>query len=141
MAMFTLRDAMTLAQNANRSDIDNTIYNSAINGNYILTPEQAANEVDRAKTGAHLKDAGGGLSGTLASGKLPSHITFSTESPYNIQGLAAAQGGIWSGNDKDGWSYTPSQQTVDRYGNEVLSRYFREREPNSKLILKQGLQR
>ena len=132
--IFTLRDAMSLAKNADKSPIGKTMYDSAIQGNYVLTPEQAAAEATR--TG-HLKDAGAGLALTgLPSGKTVDHITFSSESPYAINGLKAAQGGQWDELPQNKWSYTPSQQTVDKHGTKGLADYFSQYEKSNKLILK-----
>ena len=57
--------------------------------------------------------------------KKPNHITFSNESRY-----ANGQGGEWI-QTPNGWQFTPSEQTLNRYGKEKLKNYFLNYEPNS----------
>lgn len=66
--------------------------------------------------------------------KKPSHPTFSTDSIYN--GVDGFYGGSWEGDDKTGWSYTPNSSQNLWYSKEELQNYFRDKEPNARLIYK-----
>lgn len=138
MAMFTLQDAVGLAAQYGKNPTKTEQYNSAILGNYVLTDEQAKNEVARRETGIHLPDNGKGTSGGLPSGKLPGHPTFSTESPYSIEGLAAAQGGKWQRLPNNSWSFAPAQHTIDTLGNDGLAQYFNKYEKGNQLLLRKS---
>lgn len=66
--------------------------------------------------------------------KKPNHPTFSNESQYNgttDEKGVRYQGGKWGDND----SFTPGTTNLTTHGVEALQKYFKEREPNSKLIL------
>lgn len=64
--------------------------------------------------------------------KKPNHITFSTQSKYhNIDNNI---GGQWLKSNGQ-WSYVPSETTLKLHGKEALQDYFKENEPDSKLIL------
>ena len=68
--------------------------------------------------------------------KLPNHITFSDQSKYHND---QQQGGRWSGNDVDGWLYTPSSFVLSQHGPEKLAEYFSTRErKNTAVILPDG---
>ena len=114
--MFTLKDMIGLSNVAKTDPIAAEQYNEAVYGGYMLTRDQAAQNVARKSTGEHLADAGeSGSTGLgLPSGKLPNHITYSKESPYAI-GLGTIQAGDWSKNGQD-WSYTPSARQVAQQG-------------------------
>ena len=132
--MLTLQDVMGLAAHVN-TPIGKVMYDSAVKGNYILTPEQAAQESARRASGKHAKDSGVGLAlPGLPSGKTVDHITFSNESPYAIKGLRAAQGGSWTETQNGKYNFIPSQHTVDKYGEEGLADYFRQHEKGNTLI-------
>lgn len=60
--------------------------------------------------------------------KKPNHPTFSDQSQYN--GVDGYVGGHWS---EDGKEYVPSHTNIEMYGQPGLERYFKEREPNTKL--------
>jgi len=132
--LLTLRDVMGLAEHAN-TPMGKVMYNSAVKGNYVLTPTQAEQESTRVSSGAHAKDSGVGLAQAgLPSGKTIDHITFGNESPYSIDGLKAAQGGVWTETQNGKYNYTPSQQTIDKYGDEGLANYFRQYEKGNTVI-------
>jgi hypothetical protein len=109
MAMLTLRDAMTMAQQAN-TPAGRERYNEGVLGGYVMSPEQAAVNQARKATGRHMKD-NGGTGGILASGKTLSHPTYSDESPYEI-GLAATAAGHWT---PDGKVYIPANDNNLKY--------------------------
>ncbi len=143
--MFTLADAVKLLNNsAGKQGLEPSTLqtNSALKGDYMLTDEQALNEVKRLITGNHALDnpQGFGL-GSLPGGKLTGHPAFSNESPYAIQGLKAAEGGQWSGNEGN-WSYAPSQSQFDRnpeYSKQLME-YFQNEKGNgiNRIILPNG---
>ncbi len=64
--------------------------------------------------------------------KKPNHPTFSDQSQYN--GKDGNVGGTWQ-EEQGGWSFRPSKTNLDNLGVEGLQKYFKEREPNSKLLL------
>jgi hypothetical protein len=64
--------------------------------------------------------------------KLPTHTTFSNESIYSTP---EKQGGAWQQDKKGTWSFTPSKWNIKNVGVDSLKNYFKESEPNSKLIL------
>lgn len=68
--------------------------------------------------------------------KKPNHPTFSTESQYS--GKDGYVGGKWSGDDKAGWSYTPSKSNLKNMTTDELQDYFSKVEPKSKLVLPQN---
>lgn len=135
MAMLTLRDVVGLAQRGT-TPIGKIMYESAVLGNYVLTPEQAASEVARKQSGIHLPDGGEGLARSgLPSGKTTDHITFGSESPYAIKGLRAAEGGEWESTGDTSYRYSPSAQTLAKYGKNTLLDYFKENEKGNTLNL------
>lgn len=115
--VFTLADAVKLMNAAEgKKELTPEVLqrDSALLGDYVLTDSQALTELDRIRSGNHALDNPNGMGlGSLAGGKLPSHPTFSNESPYYIKGLASAEGGSW---DKQGlnWNYTPSKEQIKR---------------------------
>lgn len=115
--MFTLQDAVGLANIAKVNTDKNKQYIEAIKGNYILPTNEIAGNEARMKSGKHLADGGSNDTGIigLPAGKLPGHPTFSTESPYSIDGFKSAQGGVWLKSD-NGWDYTPSQNQLNTPG-------------------------
>lgn len=54
--------------------------------------------------------------------KLPNHPTFSDQSKYNVP--VVQQGGTWSGDDKQGFKFAPSQHNVQNMGKANLQSYF-----------------
>ena len=114
--MFTLKDMIGLGNLAKTDPIAAEQYNEAVYGGYMLTRDQAAQNVARKNTGEHLADAGdSGSTGLgLPSGKLPHHITYSKESPYAI-GLGSTQAGEWTRNGEQ-WTYAPSERQVAQPG-------------------------
>jgi len=143
--MFTLKDAISLANLASQHGTmspEDLQYKSATLGDYVLTNEQALNELDRLKSGKHAPDGAEGLNSiNLPGGKLPSHVTFSEESPYYIEGFKATEGGSWT-KDEDGWTYTPSESQIERDPN-YLSRlrdYYDREKGNGidKIVLPNG---
>ena len=129
--IFTVRDAIGLAEHASKSDALNQQYLEAVKGDYILPSKELVNNEERKANGTHLQDGSDsstGLAG-LAAGKLPGHPTFSRESPYAIRGLSSADGGEWNKTSK-GWEYSPSQSQFDRdpaYKMKLLEYYEREK--------------
>ena len=135
MAMFTLKDAIGLAENSKglgNMDPKTLQYNSAIKGDYVLSDAQALYELERRAKGEH------GLDNPKAvdylgnpGGKLPGHPTFSSESPYHIKGLMASEGGDWS-ETTNGWQYAPSKHQFTRDPNYVhkLAEYFNREKGN-----------
>ena len=117
--MFTLKDAAGLAGQQ---------YTEAVKGNYMLPTAEIAGNDARMKSGKHLADGGSNDTGVegLPAGKLPGHPTFSTESPYNIDGFKSAQGGVWTKTD-GGWDYAPSggQLQKPEYMSQLLQYYNR----------------
>ena len=115
--VFTLSDAVKLmnAAEGKKGLTPEVIQrDSALLGDYVLTDSQALTELERIRSGKHALDNPNGMGlGSLAGGKLPSHPTFSNESPYHIKGFASAEGGAW---DKQGlnWNYTPSVEQIKR---------------------------
>lgn len=67
--------------------------------------------------------------------KKPNHPTFSDESVYS---KGQTTGGHWSGDDKSGWSFTPSKTNLSNMTTDELQAYFRKVEPGSKLALPQS---
>lgn len=64
--------------------------------------------------------------------KKPNHITFSDESIYS--GKEGFKGGKWK--EKGGkWIFTPGETNYQFYSPQQLFEYFREREPDSEVIL------
>ena len=114
--MFTLKDMIGLSIAGKTDPIAQEQYNEAVYGGYLLTRDQANNNVARKLTGEHLTDSGEiGLTGLgLPSGKLPNHITYSKESPYAI-GLGSTQAGEWARNGEQ-WTYAPSERQVAQPG-------------------------
>ena len=127
--MFTLADAVKLMNSAEGKKgltPEALQKDSALLGDYVLTDSQALTELERIRSGKHALDNPKGMGlGSLAGGKLPSHPTFSNESPYYIKGFASAEGGSW---DKQGpkWNYTPSNEQIKRDPNYLdgLMHYF-----------------
>ena len=116
--MFTLADAVGLAKGAEglgRVDPKTLQYNSAVKGDYVLSDAAAKYELERMAKGEHKLDGSGNAdyNGNM-EGKLPGHPTFSSESPYHIQGLKAAEGGEWLEGRDGKWTYAPSQYQFDR---------------------------
>ena len=64
--------------------------------------------------------------------KLPNHITFSTDSKYSNE---KTPGGVWAHEADGKWAYTPSEYVLQQHPAEELKQYFRDREPDAKLIL------
>lgn len=83
------------------------------------------------KAGA-AKAANGHLPDTF---KKPNHPTFSTESQYS--GKDGYTGGTWSQRlgPVKGWNYTASPTNAQFHGVSGLNDYFKQREPDSTLIL------
>ena len=67
--------------------------------------------------------------------KKPNHPTFSTDSQYH--GEDGHLGGVWGGNNQEGWSFTPGQANYEHHGVEGLQDYFKNYEPNIKLNVPQ----
>lgn len=128
----TLQDIVKLSNLAEKDSIKAEQYQEALKGGYLLTEEQAKNNIVRKQTGEHLPDSGvdGDTGLGLPSGKLPWHPTFSEESPY-ANGLASASAGKWS-KSPEGWIYTPSKGQFDRNLNyeRSLAEYFAENAGN-----------
>ena len=128
--MFTLRNAMDLAKGAQglgNMDPKTLQYKSAVLGDYVLTDAQALVEAERMKSGKHATDNGMGVDYLgNEGGKLPGHPSFSSESPYHVKGLQAAEGGDWVQADGK-WLYYPSQKQFDRDPNynAKLQEYYR----------------
>ena len=125
--LFTLADAVGLAQGAANDAAKNIQYQQALKGGYVLSDQQALNDIERMKTGKHLPDAGddGRQYLGLAVGKLPWHPAASNESPYSIKGFKGAEAGDWDQIDGK-WVYKPSQAQFDRnpnYTSELMN-YF-----------------
>ena len=114
--MFTLKDLIGLSSASKIDPIAAEQFNEAAYGGYLLTRDQAAQNVARKSTGEHLPDSGdAGSTGLgLPSGKLPTHITYSKESPY-ATGLGSVQAGAWSKNGGS-WVYTPSDRQIAQPG-------------------------
>ena len=114
--MFTLKDLMRLEIAGKKDPIAKEQFNEAAYGGYLLTRDQAIQNVLRKDSGEHLPDSGEvGLTGLgLPSGKLPSHITYSKESPYSI-GLGSTQAGEWTRNGEQ-WTYAPSERQAAQPG-------------------------
>ena len=70
---------------------------------------------DYLDNGGHLKD----------EFKLPSHITFSSFSPYSAPDM---QGGVWQKGGIDRWSFEPSQFNLQNTPIKDLINYFNTRE-------------
>ena len=127
--VFTLADAVKLMNAAEgKKGLTPEVLqrDSALLGDYVLTDSQALTELERIRSGEHALDNPEGMGlGSIAGGKLPSHPTFSSESPYHIKGFAPAEGGTW---DKQGldWNYTPSNEQIKRDSNYLnrLKHYF-----------------
>ncbi len=64
--------------------------------------------------------------------KKPNHRTFSTESVYHSE---KTPGGRWL-KTPSGIQFHPSKITLDLYGVEQIQKYFREHEPNVRLMWK-----
>lgn len=114
--MFTLKDFIGLSSASKTDPIAAEQFNEAAYGGYLLTRDQAAQNVARKSTGEHLPDRGdeGSTGLGLPSGKLPTHITYSKESPYAI-GLGSTQAGEWTRNGEQ-WTYAPSERQVAQPG-------------------------
>ncbi|MGE9959180.1 hypothetical protein [Cloacibacillus porcorum] len=65
--------------------------------------------------------------------KKPNHPTFSTESRYN--GVDGYSGGVWSGDEADGVTFTPSEWNLKNMPPEEMQRYFGIAEPDARLVL------
>ena len=141
--VFTLADAARLSKDSQTDPIKRIQFDEAVKGNYVYSDQQAREHAARMTSGAHASDGGNGEQYLgLAAGKLPGHPTFSTESPYNIDGFRSAQGGQWSGSDGD-WTYSPSQSQIDRdpaYLDKLQKYYDREKGKGiDKIEMPQGL--
>lgn len=64
--------------------------------------------------------------------KKPNHPTFSSDSVHSKPGR---EGGKWDKLPNGKWTFTPSPLNIRNLGVEGLQRYFKEREPDSQLIL------
>ena len=128
--VFTLADTARLSRDSQTDPIKRVQFDEAVKGNYVYSDQQAREHTARTASGSHAGDNGSGEQYLgLAAGKLPGHPTFSTESPYNIDGFRSAQGGQWSGSDDD-WTYSPSQSQIDRdpmYLDKLQKYYSREK--------------
>jgi hypothetical protein len=62
--------------------------------------------------------------------KKPNHPTFSNESMYHSP---ETPGGQWGGDEKKGWTYTPSATNLQMHGSEGLKDYFKQVEPDVSL--------
>jgi len=136
MAMFTLRDAIELAKGADShqtglGSIEKQLqYESAVLGDYVLTDKMAKNELARRAGGEHGLDNPRGTDYLgNQGGKLPSHPTFSDQSPYYIKGLSSAEGGTWTNdNGKDVYIPHPAQFSRDPgYMDKLLWAFDREK--------------
>lgn len=67
--------------------------------------------------------------------KLPNHPTFSKESKASRRGQ---EGGEWSQDENGRWTFKASEFNLSQRTPEELSAYFREVEPNSRLVLPDG---
>ena len=65
-------------------------------------------------------------------GKLPNHITFSTESDYSTKDNP---GGRWS-EDFQGTTFQPTNNMIKQHGIDNYINYFNQYEPEVRLILK-----
>jgi len=63
--------------------------------------------------------------------KKPNHPTFSDQSQYHNE---KTKGGKWV-QEGENWSFVPSEHNVKNLGEEGLRNYFKEREPNSRLLI------
>ena len=63
--------------------------------------------------------------------KLPNHPTFSDQSKYHVP--VVQQGGAWSGDDKEGYKFAPSQQNLNNIGKSGLQNYFNQVETSEGL--------
>lgn len=81
-----------------------------------------------------------GSKGPAANGHLtdefkkPNHVTFSNESIYSNP---QHTGGQWSQQNGQ-WQFTPSQYNIKNVGPDSLKNYFKQNEPDSKLIMKKN---
>ena len=124
--IITLQEIVGLGTLAEKDPIAKEQYNEALYGGYMLTRDQAAENVNRKLSGSHLPDSQVGLWYLdLPSGKLPWHPTFSNESPY-ANGLSSTSAGEWE-KKSDGWQYSPSQGQFNRDINyqDKLYEYFK----------------
>lgn len=64
--------------------------------------------------------------------KLPTHITFSDESKFSD---SKHQGGHWEHIEGDHWTFAPGPENLKHHSIAELEQYFKEYEPESKLIL------
>jgi len=67
--------------------------------------------------------------------KKPNHPTFSKDSQYN--GKDGNIGGTWAKDNRGRWTFTTSETNLRHYSSEDLQRYFKEREPESTLVIGQ----
>lgn len=136
--MFTLADAMKMQNSSKGSSYPDPKFfqtQEALLGDYILTDKQAEYEAERRRKGEHgLDDPKGTNYVGVPGGKLPSHPTFSKESPHYIRGLTAA--GSWEKlgvdeNGKEQWAYMPDKRQFDRPGfAEELIKYYHSEKGN-----------
>lgn len=97
-------------------------------------PARLNNDSDYDLRGAWKANASEASNGHLPDTfKKPNHPTFSTESQYS--GKDGNVGGTWDGDDKKGWSYTPSKTNLSNMSADELKDYFAKVEPDSKLNL------
>lgn len=136
--MFTLSDMVKLADAAHgkpEDSVEAIKYKEAVLGDYLHTDASAKQKQEWLKTGSmeHGLDNPGGIDSITGKpgGKLPSHPTFSDESPYAISGFVGAEGGKWSkvGNK---WNYTPSNAQFKRNPSyeSALLEYFNQEKGN-----------
>lgn len=142
--LFTLADAVGLAEGANQSEAKSIQAQEALRGNYILSDQQALQDIERKKTGQHLLDNGGTESQYLGLpiGKLPNHPAASNESPYSVKGFKGTEAGDWVQYGDNKWEYRPSQSQFDRNPNymEGLANYFNKEKNNgvNRILLPNG---
>lgn len=67
--------------------------------------------------------------------KKPNHPTFSRDSQYS--GKDGNVGGTWQKDGSGRWTFIASETNLRHYSPEELQRYFKEREPESALVIGQ----
>lgn len=135
LAIFTLADAVKLGEAAKGKPADSVEAikaREALKGGYLHTDESAIKKQLQMRTGdnSHWLDNPQGVDSTtgLPGGKLPSHTTYSNESPYDT-GIRSARGGEWI-ETKDGWGFKPSDVQLEKgspYMSKLLEYYVNEK--------------
>lgn len=120
--------------NTQLSPADETRYQSWVTQRSAAQKRDASKDTfDYDLRGAWKSDAQAAANGHLPdTWKKPNHPTFSTGSQYS--GTGGMTGGTWVPKDNS-WSYQPSATNLNMYGPEGLREYFRQTEPDSKLMM------